>query len=375
MKNIKFYLSLIALLIAVSIALASCNSLVESTPTEAPTSEDGTSPIIGPEGGVPTLEEPTEMPTEAPTSAPTSQPTSAPTQAPTENDTSVGTGVPDGPSEHPTEPATEPATEAPTEPKEYDYSISFYTSGNVGISDETAVTVSGKIYKIVKPGIYSISGKMADGQIRVEVQKTEKVTLLLNNFDGACSDSAVIYVVSADKVEIDLAKNSVNVVTDATKNKTYAFENPADDKPNACIYSSEDLEIKGGGELYVNGQYNNGIGTKNDLEIKNGKVYVSAVKNALKGNDSVTICGDAVVDIKHAKDGIKADTTAAEKPGKGYVKITDEAQVTVKCTDEAVQATQNITITTGAILNIIEAKNQYKCDGTTNIDAGCIVTK
>lgn len=264
-------------------------------------------------------------------------------------------------------PTEAPTTDSPAE--EADYTVTF--DDNVAsVSDESAVIIAGKIYKIVKPGVYMLSGKMADGQIRVEVSKSEKVTLLLNNFTGACSDSAVIYVISADKVEIDLAKDTVNIVTDA---QTYVFDNPGDDKPNACIYSSEDLEIKGCGTLYVNGMYNNGIGTKNDLEIKNGILYIGAVKNALKGNDSVTVCGDAVVNIERANDGIKSDTPASEKSDKGFVLITDKAQVSVKCADEAIQATQNITITSGATLDVIEAKNAYKCDGTVNIDNGCIV--
>jgi len=250
------------------------------------------------------------------------------------------------------------------------YTLSFTSSG-AQTSDSSAVITSGKIHTIVKPGIYTISGNMTDGQIRVEVAKTEKVTLLLNNFYGSCSDSGVIYVVSADKVDIDLAKGTTNVVTDA---QNYVFDDPTQDKPNACIYSSEDLTIKGGGTLYVNGLYNNGIGSKNDLEIKNGVVYVSAVKNALKGNDSVTVCGDAIVNVEHANDALKSDTPATEKPGKGFVMITDTAIVNVKCDDEAIQATQNITITAGATLNVIQASKQYKCDGTVNIDDGCIIT-
>lgn len=306
MKKMKFYLSVISLIVIACVAFASCNMIIDKSYTENGTSDTSTE--------TPTLDQPTE--------------------------------------------------------EMADYSISFNGDTNVSISDTAAIVNTGKIYKIVKPGVYTITGKMSDGQIQVEVAKTEKVTLLLNNFEGACSDSAVIYVISADKVEIDLAKNSTNVVTDA---QTYVFADPGETKPNACIYSSEDLEIKGGGKLYVNGRYNNGIGTKNDLEIKNGTVYVSAVKNALKGNDSVTVCGDAVVNIEYAKDGIKSDTLASEKSEKGYVLITDEAQVNVKCADEAIQATQNITITSGASLNVTQATSTYKCDGTVNIDDGCIV--
>ena len=235
------------------------------------------------------------------------------------------------------------------------------------ISDTSAVNVSGKVYTIVKPGTYNISGTMADGQIRVDIAKTEKATLVLNNFTGSCSDSAVIYVVSADEVYIDMEKDSVNTLTDGI---SYVFENPADDKPNACIYSSDDLTIKGGGTLNVIGNYNNGIGCKNDIDIKNGVVNVTAVKNAIKGNDSVTVRGDAEVNVLGAKDAIKSDTT--DKDGKGFIHIIEEAKVTVTCSDDALQATQNVTITSGATLTVQSAKTDVNCDGTVNIDEGCI---
>ena len=236
------------------------------------------------------------------------------------------------------------------------------------ISDTSAVEVSGKIYTIKKAGTYILSGTMADGQIRVDIQKTEKATLVLNNFTGSCSDSAVIYVMHADEVYIDMEKDSVNTLTDAV---SYVFENPADDKPNACIYSSDDLTIKGGGTLNIIANYNNGIGCKNDIDIKNGIVNVTAIKNAIKGNDSVTVRGDAEVNILGAKDAIKSDTT--DKDGKGFIHIIEEAKVSANCSDDALQATQNVTITAGATLTIISAKTDVNCDGTINVDEGCII--
>ena len=238
------------------------------------------------------------------------------------------------------------------------------------ISDTSAIIQEGKIYKIVRPGTYTISGTLDDGQIQVEVQKTEAVTLVLDNFTGSCSDSAVIYIISADKVDIDLQNDSVNTLTDAS---VYVFPDPTTDKPNACIYSSDDLTIKGGGSLIVNANYNNGIGCKNDVEIKNGKVTVSAVNNAIKGNDSVTVCGDAEVIIEAADDGLKADTI--DRSDKGFVRITEQAKVTVSCTDDAIQATQNVTVTSGATVTIKSASQAVNCDGTVNVDDGCIVNQ
>ena len=243
-----------------------------------------------------------------------------------------------------------------------------FTDSGCEISDTSAVEVSGKYYTVKKAGTYTITGTMADGQIRVDIPKTEKATLLFNNFTGSCSDSAVIYVMNADEVYIDLEKNSVNTLTDGN---SYVFENPADDKPNACIYSSDDLTIKGGGTLNVTGNYNNGIGCKNDIDIKNGIVNVSAINNAVKGNDSITVRGDAVVNVLGGEDALKSDETV--KADKGFIHIIEEAKVTITCTDDALQATQNVTITTGATLTVNAASTDINCDGTINVDDGCII--
>ncbi len=65
----------------------------------------------------------------------------------------------------------------------------------------------------------------------------------------------------------------------ATDAKTYVFSDPTETKPNACLYAGCDLKIKGKGSLIVEGNYNNGIGCKNDLEISNGQITVSAPNN------------------------------------------------------------------------------------------------
>ena len=237
-------------------------------------------------------------------------------------------------------------------------------------SDESAVVKNGKNYKIVKAGVFKITGTMNDGQIQVEVADTDRVTLLLDNFNGTCSDSAVIYVINADRVYIDLEKGSVNNLTDGSN---YVFADPADTKPNACIYAADDLTIKGGGRLNVYANYNNGIASKNDLEIKNGNITVSAVNNALKGNNSVTVMGDADVTINNAEDGIKTDNI--DRSDKGFIEILEQAQVVITCSDDALQATQRITVTSTAKVTVISASSAVNCDGKTDIAEGSLIVQ
>jgi hypothetical protein len=233
-------------------------------------------------------------------------------------------------------------------------------------SDSSALKVDGSALAITKAGTYEISGTLENGQIIVEVTKAERVTLILNNFTGHNESSAVIWVKSADKVYIEVKEGTVNTLTDGA---TYVFANPTDTKPNACIYASDDLSIKGSGTLIVTGNYNNAIGCKNDVSINNAKVTVKAVNNAIKGNGSVTIKGDADVLVEGADDAIKTDSLDV---GKGFLLITENAKVTVYCEDDGLQATQDITITTGATVTTYAKGNAVNCDGTVNIDEGTL---
>ncbi len=234
-------------------------------------------------------------------------------------------------------------------------------------TDSSAIKVEGSALTIIKPGTYDLSGTLDNGQIIVEVTKADRVTLILNNFTGHNESSAVIWVKSADKVYLEVKTGTTNTLTDGA---TYVFANPAETKPNACIYAADDLSIKGHGTLIVTGNYNNAIGCKNDLSINNCKLTVKAVNNALKGNDSVTIKGDAEVLVEGADDAIKADSL---DEGKGYVTITENAKVTVYCEDDALQSTQSITVTTGATVTTYAKGNSVNCDGIMTIDEGCLI--
>ena len=71
-------------------------------------------------------------------------------------------------------------------------------------------------------------------------------------------------------------------------------------------YSKDDLTISGNGTLTVNGNYNNGIVSKDDLKITGGNITVTAVNNGIKGKDSVRI-KDGNIKVTAGGDGIKTD--------------------------------------------------------------------
>ncbi|MDO5444628.1 MAG: carbohydrate-binding domain-containing protein [Eubacteriales bacterium] len=177
------------------------------------------------------------------------------------------------------------------------------------------VTASGSTLTISAPGIYSLSGTLNDGQIRIAVASDEKVEIELNGVTVTSLTGPAIYVENADKVTLDIADGTYNTVTSGNE-ETYASFN--DSRSEAAIYSKDDLKIKGHGTITINGNINNGIASKNDIDIKSASVFVNAVNNGIKGNYSVEI-SDASVTINAGNDGIKTDTT---KEGKGFITIT-----------------------------------------------------
>ena len=225
---------------------------------------------------------------------------------------------------------------------------------------DTGITTEGSAFVITRGGSYELRGDLSGGQIKVAVPKTEQVELIFNNFTASCNTSAPLYIESADKCVIYLAAGSVNTLTDATM---YRYDNPAEDKPNACIYSADDLTIKGTGTLNVNANYNNGIGCKNDLRIKDCTLNVTAVNNILKGNDSVEI-ENARVTLTGGEDAIKADTT--DRADKGYILITAGSKVEINCIDDAIQATVSITVEASCRVTGTCGGDVLNCPGTIN---------
>lgn len=235
---------------------------------------------------------------------------------------------------------------------------------NFTISDSEAFSTSGKTLTLTKAGTYRISGTLTDGQIAVAVDKTKEVTLILDGLTASNSTSGVLYIRSADKVTVELAAGSTNTLTDAEE---YVYAD-SETKPNACLYSGEDLIIRGEGTLIVNGKFNNGIGTKNDLLIKGGTIEVHATNNGIKGNGSVTIENGSIT-VDGVEDGIKSDNeTRAEK---GFVLIKG-GTVNITCSDDAIQGITSVSIE-GGLVTTHAGDKAINCDGLISVADGCLV--
>ncbi len=208
--------------------------------------------------------------------------------------------------------------------------------------DGSGATVNDNIITIASAGMYSISGNLDDGQIIVNTEDKETVGLILNGANIACSTSAPIYVINAEKTVITLADGTENYVTDGA---SYIFEDAESDEPNAAVFSKDDLTIKGNGSLTVNANYNNGITSNDDLKITGGSITVNAVNDGIKGKDSIAI-KDGIITVNAGSDGMQSNND--EDAEKGYISI-EGGTFNITAGMDGIQAETRIMVSGGNI--------------------------
>ena len=195
---------------------------------------------------------------------------------------------------------TATAEAASAEAEESEWFSNRDLAGTYDESEAQEITLNGESVTITEEGVYILSGTISDGQIIVEVEDTEKVQLVLDGVTISSSDSAAIYVKSADKVFITLAAGSTN-----TLSTTDEFAS-SEDNVDAVIFSKDDLTINGTGTLNVSTEYGHAIVGKDDLTITGGTIVVESSSAAITANDVLAIV-NADITITSDKDGIKAD--------------------------------------------------------------------
>lgn len=206
----------------------------------------------------------------------------------------------------------------------------------------SGATASGSTVTITSAGTYTISGTLNDGQVIVDSDAEEDVTLVLNGVDITCSDSAPIYVVNAANAVITLADGTANYITDGS---TYQYETTDTDEPNAAIFSKDDLKINGSGSLTVDANFNNGISSSDDLDIISGNITVTAINHGIKGKDSVVIT-DGTIAVSAGGDGIQSDND--EDTSKGYVTIAG-GTLDITAASDGIQAETTVLISGGDV--------------------------
>lgn len=167
---------------------------------------------------------------------------------------------------------------------------------------------------ITEKSVYDINGSL-HGNIVIDVGDNYKFELQMSGLDLYSYAQCPINVTSGDKVTLS-AKNS-------TENHIYDLREAADENSiSASVYAQCDLDIQGKGKLDVKSVNNNGIHTKDDLNVKNLSLQVDCKDNALKGNDSVTIESGELVLISRLGDGIYTSNSNFSSKGKQRGNVT-----------------------------------------------------
>lgn len=230
------------------------------------------------------------------------------------------------------------------------------------------VEVSGSVYKISGSGEYIVAGKLENGQILVEAGDEDEVKIILKNASITNLGGAAISAKNADKVTVSAEKDTYNVITDGRTGDADALPN-SEENEDAAIYACCDLTIAGKGTLIVNGSFDNGIKTKDDLTVKNLTLKVTARSNALKGNDSVTIKSGEIKLISTSSDGVKTKNSGISEKGnqKGIVSI-EGGHVDIYSACDGISAAYDVLVSesdTETVLNIFTA-NYSESTGTVS---------
>ncbi|MBO7363708.1 MAG: carbohydrate-binding domain-containing protein, partial [Lachnospiraceae bacterium] len=265
--------------------------------------------------------------------------------------------------------ATEAETPAPSDPEDQKTDI----SGDFTVTTETAdgYSISGNTVTIRKGGVYAFSGVL-DGHIVINTSENDDaVEIELRNVSVTSSDAAPVFVKSASKVKISAPTGTYNEITDsrAARSSDEDADTVTAENAGAAIWSSTDLDLKGHGALVVTANRNNGIQSKDDLEVKNLVLKVTALNHALKGNDSVTVESGELTLISTGGSGIKTSNSKVSSKGnqKGTIAISGGTIAIFACCD-GLAAAYNVEITGEPVISI--ATDAYSEYTGTKADTG-----
>ena len=201
--------------------------------------------------------------------------------------------------------------------------------------------------------VYSISGTFR-GNIVIDVGDSYKFELELHGLSLVCNSTNPITVISGDEVAIKAKKDTKNYIYDMRS----AIDTTDETLYSGAIHSDVDLEIGGKGELTVVSENNNGIHSKDDLQVKNLTLSVACIDNALKGNDSVEIEGGNTTLIASGGDCIKTSNSDISEKGnqRGSISIVGGTH-TLYAACDGIDATYNVTVDDSTtVLNIYTDK-------------------
>ncbi len=215
-------------------------------------------------------------------------------------------------------------------------------------------TVLGNAVTINSAGTYRLSGKIKDGRVIVNVDKEDVVRIVMNGANITCNNGAPVFIASCKKTIVILAEGTENFLADHSE---YIFDLPEEKEPNAALFSKDDLTICGTGKLTVTGKFNDAIGGKDGLVIKDAHLSLFAVDDGIQVKDYVVIKGDAEINIRAMDDGIKS--FHATDPARGYTYI-QSGELNIIAGGDGIQAETQLLVSNGTINIVAGTGSDFK---------------
>lgn len=240
---------------------------------------------------------------------------------------------------------------------EYDESTAVLIKGDgsKASASNNSVVINGSTVIVTAEGTYIISGTL-NGQIVVEADEAAKIQFVLKNAEISCTNSAAIYVKSADKVFVTLADGSNN-----TLKTTGAFTPDGETNVDGVIFSKADITFNGNGNLTVNTANGHGIVTKDDLVVTGGNYTVTSSGHALSGKDSIRVKGGNLT-VTSGKDGLHSEHT--ENAEKGFIYISG-GKFNITSDGDGIDATHSVSVS-GGEFNIVSGGGADNAEQKSN---------
>lgn len=216
------------------------------------------------------------------------------------------------------------------------------TAININLSNKSSssnlVSINDNTFKITGEGVFILTGSISNGNVIIEANDSDKIQIVLNNVTINSSNTAPIYVKSADKVFITLATNSINTLTNNS-----SFVQFDENNIDGVIFSKSDLTLNGNGTLYVN-SIDHGIVCKDDLVFTSGTYDIESVSHSINGKDSIRILNANIKTTSSSKDSLHSENL--DDSAKGFIYI-EGGTFNLNSYDDGISASSLIQIQNG----------------------------
>ena len=166
---------------------------------------------------------------------------------------------------------------------------------------------------LTRGGTYNLTGEFTHTII---VNCNGDITLSLNNVKIKSQDMASIVNIGSGKLKIETIENTINTLSDAGSSNY-----------DSVIYSTGPLELKGNGNLNIDGNQSTGINvSSNDFTLSSGKVFIKAKKYGIVTSDDGGLINilDGNLYIKSSLANLKSKQNIIIDGGATYLVGTEE---------------------------------------------------